>query len=113
MGFEKKLFSSTGYFIDTNLQVVSVGPRSEKFNIVSNDHGRTQKSDLVFQLVKPILHTISHLIQQTVLGIQFWSVKCTAPTVRYAKIREHFHSLNVFSTTYTYSNCIVYRLFYH
>ena len=24
---------------------MSVGPRSEKFNIVSNDHGRTQKSD--------------------------------------------------------------------
>ena len=24
---------------------MSVGPRSEKFNIVSNDHGRTQKCD--------------------------------------------------------------------
>ena len=39
-----------------------------------------------FQLVKPILQTITHLIQQTVLGIQFWSVKCTTATVRYAKI---------------------------
>ena len=39
-----------------------------------------------FQLVKPISQTITHLIQQTVLGIQFWSVKYTTATVRYARI---------------------------
>ena len=39
-----------------------------------------------FQLVKPILQTITHLIQYTVLEIQFWSVKCTTVTVRYVKI---------------------------
>ena len=35
-----------------------------------------------FQLVKPILQTITRLIQQTVLGTQFWSVKCTTATVQ-------------------------------
>ena len=104
----------------------------KKFNIVSNHQGRTQKAIFAFQFLKPILQTITHLIQYTVLGIQFWSVKWT--TVRYAKIRAFSFipikrcnqlqwlgyiktnrfkmSLNVFSTTYTYSNCIVYRLFY-
>ena len=73
-----------------------------------------------------------------VLGIQFWSVKCTTATVQYATIlsipilllilliqrckrlqwldymkTNHFKMLlNVLSTTYTYSNCIVYQLFY-
>ena len=41
-----------------------------------------------FQFVKPILQTITHLIQYTVLEIQFWSVKCTTVTVRYAKISK-------------------------
>ena len=36
-------------------------------------------------LVKPILQTITHLIQYTVLEIRFWSVKCTTITIRYAK----------------------------
>ena len=35
-----------------------------------------------FQFVKPILQTITQLIQHTVLEIQFWSVKCTTVTVR-------------------------------
>ena len=39
-----------------------------------------------FQFVKPILQTITHLIQYTVLEIQFWSVKYTTVTVRYAKV---------------------------
>ena len=40
------------------------------------------------QFVKSILQTIPHLIQYTVLEIQFWSVKCClmAVTVGYAKI---------------------------
>ena len=32
--------------------VVSFGPRSEKFNIVSNDHGRTQKCDFCVLVCK-------------------------------------------------------------
>ena len=39
-----------------------------------------------FQFVKPILQTITHLMQYTVIEIQFWSVKCTTVTVRYVKI---------------------------
>ena len=39
-----------------------------------------------FQLVKLTLKNIAHLIQYTGLEIQFWSVKCTIATVRYAKI---------------------------
>ena len=39
---------------------------------------------LSFSFVKPVLQTIAHQIQYTVLEIQFWSVKCT--TAGYAKI---------------------------
>ena len=47
----------------------------------------TRKSAIfAFQFVKPFLQTITHLTQQTVLGIQFWSTKCTAANVRHAKI---------------------------
>ena len=35
-----------------------------------------------------ILQTITHLIQQTVLEIQFWSVKYTTVTVGYVKFRN-------------------------
>ena len=65
---------------------------------------------------------MTHLIQQTVLGIQFWSVKCTPATARYAKISSHCNPphqaflkwldymktkhfkmfLNVFSASYIY-----------
>ena len=41
---------------------------------------------IAFQLVKPILQTITKLMQYTVLEIQFWSVKCTAVNARYPKI---------------------------
>ena len=41
---------------------------------------------LVFQFLKPILQTITHLIQYAVLDIQFWSVKYTTVTVQYVKI---------------------------
>ena len=39
-----------------------------------------------FQFLKPILQTITHLIQYTVLEIQFWSVKCMIVTAQYVKI---------------------------
>ena len=97
-----------------------------------------------FQFVKPILKTVTHLIQgfsivtNMVLEIRYWPVKYTTVTVRFqAKISSisipshqamqaiamirlydcmktnHFKKLlNVFSTKHTYSNCIVYWLFY-
>ena len=43
-----------------------------------------------FEFLKPILQTITHLIQYTVLEIQFWSVKCMTVTVK--KKFKHFHS---------------------
>ena len=61
---------------------------------------------LAFQFVKPILQTITYLIQYTVLENQFWSVKCTA--VEYEKISSisipsHQTISNaIFSTTYLF-----------
>ena len=91
-----------------------------------------------FQFVKPILQTMTNLIQYMIFEIQFWSVQCTTVTAQYApkisSVSNPCHQamqavaiiilanymttnhlkmlLNVFSTTYTYSNCIAYRLFH-
>ena len=43
-----------------------------------------------FQFEKPILQTITHLIQYKVLEIRFRSVTCSTVTVR--KTLEQFHS---------------------
>ena len=40
-----------------------------------------KKAIFAFQFVKPILQTITHLVQYTVLEIRFCSVKCTTVTV--------------------------------
>ena len=45
--------------------------------------------------VKLILQTIAHLIQYTVLEIQFWSVKSTTVTVPYTKILRAFPFLPI------------------
>ena len=45
-----------------------------------------KSANFVFQFVKPILHTITYLIQYTALVIQLWSVKYTTNTLRYAEI---------------------------
>ena len=75
---------------------MSVGPHSEKFNIVSNDHGHTQKCDFCIlvcttslhnQFYRPT-HSYDHWIRYMNLEIQFWSVKCT--TVWYTKISSIF-----------------------
>ena len=116
---------------------LSVGPPSKKFNIVSNDHGRTQKCDFCVSVGKTNFtdyHTPDTIngFRDSVLVCKMHDCYCTI-----RKNFEHFHSfsssdasgkrlkwlnymktnhfkmlLNVFSTTYTYSNCIVYRLFY-
>ena len=72
------------------------------FNIVCNDHGRTQKwlkSQSICRLSpsysriwkKNIFYrqVFTHLIQCTVLETQFWSVKCTTVIVGYAKISNN------------------------
>ena len=66
---------------------MSVGRCSEKFNIVSNDHGRTRKCDFC---VPPVLQIITHLIQYTVLETRFWPVKYTTATVQYTEISSTF-----------------------
>ena len=71
-----------------------------------------------FQFVKPILQTITHLIQYTVLEIQCWYIKCKTVAVPCMILKDilsisipshksnHFKMLfSIFSTTYTYSNC--------
>ena len=116
---------------------MSVGPRSEKFIVVSSDHGRTQNSDFCFSVGKT--NFIDHHTPDTINGFRDSVLVCKMHDC-YCTIRknfEHFHYfsssdasgkrlhwlnyaktnhfkmlLNVFSTTYTYSNCIVYRLFY-
>ena len=125
---------------------MSVGPCSEKFNIVSNDHERTQKCDFCVSVCKTNFtdHQTPDKIQPftivttIVLEIWFWSVKArlllydtqqissiSVPShqaghikwwkrlqwLDYMKTNLFKMLLNIFSTTYTYSNCIVYRLF--
>ena len=48
--------------------------------------GTRKSATFAFQFVKPILQTIIHLMQYTVLEIQFRFVKCTTVTVRYVKM---------------------------
>ena len=118
-----------------------VGLHLEKLNIVSNDHGRTQKSDFSVSVGKN--NFTDHHTPDTMNGFRESVLVCKIHDC-YCTIRkncEHFCSfssgfsssdargkqlqwldymktnhfkmlLNVFSTTYTYSNCIVYRLFY-
>ena len=67
---------------------LSVGFCLEKFNIVSNDYGRMQKSKFCVSVCKT--NFTDYPIQYTGLEIQFWSVKCTTVTVRYTKISSIF-----------------------
>ena len=79
---------------------MSVGPRSEKFNRVSNDHGCTQKCDFCVSVCKtnftdhhtPDAIRCFSILTTIVLENWFWSVKYTTVTVRYAKNFKHFYS---------------------
>ena len=111
---------------------MSVGPRSEKFDIVSNDPERMQKYDFCVSIGKT--NFTGRDKPDTINGFRDLVLVCKMRNC-YCTIRkhfEHFHQaagdcngynshmktnhfkmyLNIFSTTYTYSNCIVYRLFY-
>ena len=64
---------------------ISLCPRSEKFNIVSNDHGHKQKCEFCVSLYRT--NFTDHHTPNTTHGFGlFWSVKYTTVTVRYAKI---------------------------
>ena len=64
---------------------VSVGHGSEKFNIVSNDHGRTEKCDFCVLVCK--INFTDHCTPD--LDIRFRSVTFTPVTVR--KNSKHLH----------------------
>ena len=63
-----------------DIKKLFVGHHLEKFNVVTMDASKT--AIFAFQSVKPVLQPITHLIQYTVLEIQFWAVKCTTVTAR-------------------------------
>ena len=108
--------------------LLSVGIRSEKFNIVSNDHGRMQKWDFCISVCKT--NFTGHHTPNTIDGFGDSVLVCKMHSCMIHKNFELFHSFpssdasdyngynikrdrfqmlsNVFSTTYTYSNCIVY-----
>ena len=119
---------------------MSVGPRSEKFNIVSNDHGRTQKCNFCVSVCKTNFtdhHTTNTmngfrdsvlvckmhdrykchkmLLHDTQKFRAFFLIRLSHQAMQAIATMKtnHFQMLlKVFSTTYTCSNCIVYRLFY-
>ena len=49
---------------------LSVGPRSEKFDIVSHDHGRTQKSDFGIPVCKT--NFTDHHTPYTIMECNTW-----------------------------------------
>ena len=71
---------------------MSVDPRSEKFNIVSNDHGRTQECDFCISVGKTNFtdhdtpYTIN-VFRNSVLFCKMHDCYCTI-----LKNFEHFHS---------------------
>ena len=110
---------------------MSVGPRSKNFEITSNNHGRTQKWDFCGSVCKT--NFTDHHTPDTIHGFRILVLVCKMrdcyctqkfraflflPIRRCKRLQcrmksNHFKMLsNVFSTTYAYSNCIVYRLFY-
>ena len=110
---------------------MSVGSRSEKFNIVSSDHERTQKCGFCASVCKTNL--INYHTPDTINGFRDSVLVCKMHDC-YCTVRKsfgHFHSspssdasyfngytiwmktnhfkmlLSVFSTTYTHSDCIL------
>ena len=102
-------------------------PFSEKFNIVSNDHGRKQKCDFCVSDWKTNL--TDHHTPDTIDGFRDSVLVCkiydcyylqkesiSIPSLKAIEaiaVHEIKQLQNVFSTTYTYSNCTVYRLSYY
>ena len=71
---------------------MSVRPRSEKFNIVSNDHGRTQKCDFCVSVVKT--NFADHHTPDTINGFRDSFLVCKMHNFycTIGKNFEHFHS---------------------
>ena len=114
---------------------MSVGLRSEKFNIVSNDQERKQKCDFFVSVGKTNFtdhHTNDAIsgFRDAVLVCKMHDCYCTidknfehlfpfllirpsrqaTQAIAMFRLTENKPLKNVFSTTYTYSNCIVYAV---
>ena len=77
-------------------------PRSEKFNTVSNDHGRTQKSDFCVSVGKT--NFTDHHTPDTISCFRdsVLVCKCTTATVRYAKQFRVFSFLLIRQSSYLF-----------
>ena len=71
-------------------------------NIVSNEHGRTQKCNFPGFIYPPrefgAKKHFTDLIQYNVSEIQFWSVKCVTIIAGYAKISSNISLLPIQAT---------------
>ena len=83
--------------------VMSVGPSSEKFNIVSNDHGRTQKCDFCVSVCKTIF--TDHHILDTIRGFRDSVLVCKMKDC-YITISTNFAYFNSFPSSDA-SDCMV------
>ena len=82
-----------------DIKISSVRPRSEKFNIVSKNHGRTQKCNFCVSVCKT---DFTDLMQYRVYIFQFWSVNPRCKRLQwldYMKRNHYKMLLNVFSST--------------
>ena len=108
---------------------MSVGPHLKKFNLESNDDWRTQKCDFCVSACKTNFtdhHTPDtiHGFRDSVLICKMHDCYCSQkfrafsflPIKRWKQLQWYMKSnyfkmlLNILSTAYTYSNCMVYRL---
>ena len=74
---------------------MSVGPHSEKFNIVSNDHGRTQKCGFCVSVGKT--NFTNHHTPDTINGFKESVLVCKMHD-RYSTIRKNFEHSHSFSS---------------
>ena len=88
--------------------VISVGPLSEKVNVVSNDHGPTQKCDFTNFTDRNMLDTINDFRDLVVAcKMHDWYAKISSISIKRQAIAmagryENKPLQNVFNTTYTF-----------
>ena len=66
--------------------------------------GARESAIFAFQFVKSILQTIAHPIKYTILGIQFWYVKCTTVTGGHSHSTYAKKSAKLYSTSHLVRN---------
>ena len=81
---------------------MSIGPLSEKFNIVSSDHGRTQKCDFCVSVDKT--NFTDHHTPDTINGFRDSVLFCKMH-VCYCTIRKNFQHFHSFSSGLLIKQC--------